>query len=57
MLDYCRRFLVVIAITACLFILFIGGTVGKARDGRGEGKNLKQSLFHGTKGDKDFYEK
>ncbi|MCQ6266070.1 hypothetical protein M1K46_10385 [Fictibacillus sp. WQ 8-8] len=54
MKDYGRRFLVVLAITLCIGILFVGGKGGKAKSGESFEKHLKEAEIHVTKVDKDL---
>ncbi|MED2972710.1 hypothetical protein P4361_10805 [Fictibacillus sp. B-59209] len=54
MKDYGRRFLVVLAITLCIGILFVGGKGGKAKSGESFEKYLKEAEIHVTKVDKDL---
>ncbi|MDN4527346.1 hypothetical protein [Fictibacillus fluitans] len=57
MKDYGRRFLVVLAITLCIGMLFLGGKGGEAKSKENFEKHLKEPLFHGTKVDKDLPKK
>ncbi|SDM78333.1 hypothetical protein SAMN04488137_1910 [Fictibacillus solisalsi] len=57
MKDYGRRLLVVLAITLCIGMLFLGGKGGEAKSRENFEKHLKQPVFHGTKVDKDLPKK
>lgn len=53
MKDYGKRLLVVLAITVCIGILFVGGKGGEAKSEENSIKGLKAPGFHDTKVDKD----